>query len=94
MNFVLIQQNTKGNLRWQQSTNQGKPIRGFTVVVGAYSRGRGLLTIFGSRVGAYSRGGLSRGGGGNSRIYGMCRRYRKLDSEHKQYPYFDVPFFF
>ena len=38
------------------------PIRDFTVAVGAYSRGGGLLTIFISRMGAYSGGGLFRGG--------------------------------
>ena len=43
----------------------GGPIREFTVAVGAYSRG-GLLTICSSSVGANSRGG-----GGNSRIYGI-----------------------
>ena len=47
------------------------PIREFTVAVGAHSRGGGLLTIFSSRVEAYSRGGLFWGGGANSRIYGM-----------------------
>ena len=39
------------------------------LAVGAYSRGGGLLTIFSSRVGAYSRGALSRRRA-NLRIYG------------------------
>ena len=40
--------------------------------MGANSRG-GLLKTFCSRVGANSRGAISRGGA-NSRIYGMCTR--------------------
>ena len=47
------------------------PIREFTVSVGAYSRGGGLLIICSSGLGAYSKGGFFEGGGGNSRIYGM-----------------------
>ena len=43
------------------------PIRELTVAVGAYSVGGGACS---PRVGAYSRGGFFRGGGGNSRIYG------------------------
>ena len=46
------------------------PIREFTVAVGANSKGGGLLKICSSRVGAYSRGGLFRGDGVNSKIYG------------------------
>ena len=38
------------------------PICEFTVAVGAYSMGGGLLTICSSRVGAYSRGGGFEGG--------------------------------
>ena len=43
----------------------------FTVIVGLIRGGGGLLTMCSSRLGAYSRGGgLFRGGGDNSMIYG------------------------
>ena len=66
---MVIQQNTKGNLRFQKSTNKGGLIQGFTVAVGFLEGG--LLTIFSSRVGAYSRGAFEGGlrGVANSRIY-------------------------
>ena len=42
------------------------------VAVGAYSRGRGFLTICSSRVGAYSRGGQIRGFMEISSLHSIC----------------------
>ena len=41
-----------------------RPIQGFRIAVGAYSRGGGLLTICSTKVGAFE-GGFFEGEGGN-----------------------------